>query len=109
MTLREIARALKAEFPKEYSNFSINVNVYPRTIVPDSRIEMEIYIYTPKQGFVHGTSFEECLDKIRALRKPLTVTSALDQEIPTTGHCTGEKCLKCNGQGTCGSKVDQEA
>jgi hypothetical protein len=67
---------------------------------------MEISIYTPKQGFVYGTSFEECLDKIRALRRPptLTPTSALDQEVPTMAQpCSGEICLRCKGLGTCGN------
>jgi hypothetical protein len=87
MTLREIAEALKKEFPKEYASFTIDVNVYPRPgiagLIPekDSHVEMEISIYTEKTKHVQGTSFEDCLRQIRERLDPPVLD--IDKEVPT--------------------------
>lgn len=76
MTLREIVDTLKKEFPNEYSSFTIEVNVYPHSV------NIDICLYTKTKGFVQGTSFEDCLNKFRALNsKP-----SLDQEVPQMGE-----------------------
>jgi hypothetical protein len=87
MTLREIAEALKKEFPNEYSNFTIEVNVHPRTaikpFIPDSDTvtEIEVSIYSEKTKHIYGSSFEDCLGKILAKKKRVAID--MDKEVPT--------------------------
>lgn len=75
MTLREIIDTLKKEFPNEYSSFVIDVAVHS-----NAKPEIKIYLYTRTMGFVHGISFDDCLNKFRTAH-PKEVP--LDQEVPT--------------------------
>lgn len=74
MTIGEIIEALKKEFPNEYKSFTIDISVH------STNTQVEISLYTKTKGFVHGTSFEDCLNRFKVLH-PKEVP--LDQEVPT--------------------------
>ena len=95
MTLREIAEALKKEFPKEYASFTIDVQVYPRLGIKgliearEPKVEIEISIYTEKTSQIHGTSFEDCLRQMRERLDP--PVPDIDKEVPTMEKSYEEK------------------
>jgi len=77
MTISKIGKVLKKEFPNEYSSFTIDINSHA-----GSPVKAEITLYTAELKHVYGDSFEDCLQKARALKASKTRPANLDQEVP---------------------------